>query len=111
MNLFMTLLLSASALAAEPKDLQDAVAQAQQESNGKILSAREYRSSSGSVYRIKLLTADGQVQTRTFRGPKDQRLIIEQKKPPQDEKKLPQEGNSEQNSSSGSSTLKSNPKE
>ena len=60
-------LLAASALAshhadAAPLTLQEAIARVQRETGGKVLSAETKPQGKRTVYRIKVLTRDGQVK-------------------------------------------------
>jgi uncharacterized membrane protein YkoI len=68
---FVAILLGLSlSLAAGPAaalSLQEAVAQVERETGGKILSAETIRVGSGVVYRIKVLTPDGRI--RVFQLP------------------------------------------
>jgi len=54
-------LMAAPALAA-PITLQEAVAKVERETHGKVLSAETKRTGKQTVYRIKVLTHDGQVR-------------------------------------------------
>ena len=53
-----------TALSAEARELstQEAVAKVQQETNGKVLSVQTLTMGKHKVYRIKVLTPDGQVR-------------------------------------------------
>ena len=52
----------APALHAREIGVQEAVAQAQQQTPGKVLSAQSLRLGKRKIYRIKILTPDGQVR-------------------------------------------------
>jgi uncharacterized membrane protein YkoI len=56
--------------AAREVSVQEAVAKAQQETNGKVLSVQALTIGKRKVYRIKVLTTDGQV--RVIQVPADQ---------------------------------------
>ena len=53
---------SASCVEARELSVQEAVAQAQHESNGKVLSVQTLTIGKRKVYRIKVLTQEGQVR-------------------------------------------------
>jgi len=57
----LALLAAGSALAAK-LTLQEAVAQVERETHGKVLSAETKHNGRQTVYRIKVLTRDGQVR-------------------------------------------------
>jgi len=59
-----TLALALGAVKAEAREIsaQEAVAQAQRETNGKVLSVQTLTIGKRKVYRIKVLTQDGQVR-------------------------------------------------
>lgn len=48
--------------------VQEAVAQAQQETDGKVLSVQTLRAGRHKIYRIKILTRDGQVRIVTVKA-------------------------------------------
>ncbi|HKE47820.1 MAG TPA: hypothetical protein VKB52_07125 [Rhodanobacteraceae bacterium] len=54
--------LAASAADAREMSVQEAVAKVQQETNGKVLSVQTLTIGKRKVYRIKVLTLDGQVR-------------------------------------------------
>jgi uncharacterized membrane protein YkoI len=54
--------LSANCALARELSVQEAVAQAQRESNGKVLSVQTLTIGKRKVYRIKVLTQEGQVR-------------------------------------------------
>jgi uncharacterized membrane protein YkoI len=56
------LALSAGPAAARELTTQEAVAKVQQETSGKVLSVQTLMQGKRKVYRIKVLTADGQVR-------------------------------------------------
>ena len=64
----MAILLGCACLMAVPSaraaalSLQEAIAKVERETHGKVLSAETKRSGNRAVYRIKVLTRDGQVQ-------------------------------------------------
>ena len=60
-GLCLALLAAGSALAAR-LTLQEAVAQVERETHGKVLSAETKHNGRQTVYRIKVLTRDGQVR-------------------------------------------------
>lgn len=69
MILIAPLLLILSSGAENSSDgLRQAVGQVQRETNGKILSARTVTVGNDQLYRIKVLTDEGKVQTRTIRS-------------------------------------------
>ncbi len=55
-------LLALSSVHAREIDVQEAIAQAQQQTQGKVLSAQTLRLGKRKIYRIKILTPDGQVR-------------------------------------------------
>jgi len=55
-------LLAAPAVQAATLSLQDAVAKVERETHGKVLSAETKHNGRQTVYRIKVLTRDGQVR-------------------------------------------------
>ena len=55
-------LLAAPAVRAGTLSLQDAVAKVERETHGKVLSAETKHNGRQTVYRIKVLTRDGQVR-------------------------------------------------
>jgi len=64
--LAIAVLVLAAAFAAPPAravaSLQDAIAKVERETHGKVLSAETKRNGRSTVYRIKVLTRDGQVR-------------------------------------------------
>lgn len=62
------LLAMSIALPAREIGMQEAVAQAQQETEGKVLSVQTLRVGRHKVYRIKILTRDGQVRIVTVQA-------------------------------------------
>jgi uncharacterized membrane protein YkoI len=63
-------LVLAIGVAAREVSVQEAVAKAQQETNGKVLSVQTLTVGKHKVYRIKVLTTEGQV--RVIQVPADQ---------------------------------------
>lgn len=55
-------LFAAPAAFAAPMSMQDAIAKVERDTHGKVLSAETRRNGNRTVYRIKVLTHDGQVQ-------------------------------------------------
>ena len=62
------LLGTATALPAREVGMQEAVAQAQKETDGKVLSVQTLRVGRHKMYRIKILTRDGQVRIVTVQA-------------------------------------------
>jgi uncharacterized membrane protein YkoI len=60
--LFATLVAPASVLQAREISVQEAVVQAQHETDGKVLSVQTLTVGKRKVYRVKMLTRDGQVR-------------------------------------------------
>ena len=60
--LSLAALFAADATAAAQISLQDAVAKVERETHGKVLSAETKHNGKQTVYRIKVLTRDGQVR-------------------------------------------------
>jgi uncharacterized membrane protein YkoI len=58
----LALALSAASARARELSAQEAVAKVQQETSGKVLSVQTLMQGKRKVYRIKVLTADGQVR-------------------------------------------------
>lgn len=58
----MWTMLSAGSAVAREISVQEAITQAQQQTDGKVLSAQTLRLGKRKIYRIKILTPDGQVR-------------------------------------------------
>ncbi|MFI4969838.1 MAG: PepSY domain-containing protein [Lysobacterales bacterium] len=61
-GILLLLGVAATAVGAREISVQEAVAQAQHEGDGKVLSVQTLNVGKRKVYRIKLLTRDGQVR-------------------------------------------------
>ena len=61
-SLGLAALLAAGTLAAAGLTLQDAIAKVERDTHGKVLSAETRHNGRSTVYRIKVLTRDGQVR-------------------------------------------------